>query len=222
MGIIVKTMMPIVISQSNMNYRDYKQFAEGGYYHIYNRGNNKQDIFLDDEDRKCFLFRLREALYPEFVDSRRKPLPKGAFALLAYCLMPNHFHLLIRQNSVVPITELIKKICTGYSKYFNKKHERIGHLFQDQFKAIGIINDSYLLWVSAYIHQNPKIAGLIKDLPEYPWSSYRDYLSLRSGKLCSKDLILGMVKSAEEYKKFVSDSFEKIKVRKDIQRVLLE
>lgn len=205
-----------------MNYRDYKQFGAAGYYHVYNRGNNKQDIFLDDEDRKCFLFRMREALYPEFVTSRRKPLPEGAFTLLAYCLMPNHFHLLIRQNLSTPISQLIKKVCTGYSKYFNKKHERVGHVFQDQFKAIGISNDSYLLWVSAYIHQNPKVGGLAESLPEYPWSSYRDYLGLRSGKLCSTDLILGMVKNTQEYEKFVDDFFEKIKVKKDIQSLLLE
>ncbi len=205
-----------------MNHRDYKQFGQGGFYHIYNRGNNKQDIFLDDDDRKSFIFRLREALYPQFINSRRKPLPSGSFSLLSYCLMPNHFHLLVTQNLSTSVSELLKKVCTGYSKFFNKKHERVGHLFQDQYKAIKVANDSYLTWVSAYIHQNPKIAGLVEKLDDYPWSSYLDYLGLRKGTLCSKDLILGMFKSSDEYKKFVENSYEQIKQRKDIQALLLE
>lgn len=214
-------MMPIVL-HIVMNNRDYKQFGQGGYYHVYNRGNNRQDIFLDDEDRKFFLFRMREAVYPEFAGSRRKPLPVGSFTILAYCLMPNHFHLLVRQNLNTPISELIKKVCTGYSKYFNKKYERVGHVFQDQYKAVVISNDGYLKWVSAYIHQNPKIGGLVEDLKDYPWSSYLDYMSLRKGKLCSKDLILGMFASTEKYKEFVEDAYEQIKKRKDIQALLLE
>ena len=177
---------------------------------------------MDDEDRKCFLFRLREALYPELAGLRRKPLPAGSFTMPAYCLMPNHFHLLIRQNLITPVSELLKKVCTGYSKYFNKRYERVGHLFQDQYKAILVPNDSYLTWVSAYIHQNPKIAGLTEVLEQYPWSSYKDYLGLRNGKLCDKNLILGMFKNTEEYKKFVDNSYEKIKARKDIQQLLLE
>lgn len=205
-----------------MNNRDYKQFGQGGYYHIYNRGNNKQDIFLDEEDRKCFLFRIREALYPEYASGRRKPLPIGSFTLLTYCLMPNHFHLLIRQNLLTPVSEFIKKLCTGYSKYFNKKHDRVGHLFQDQFKAILIPNDSYLMWVSAYIHQNPKVAGLVEKAEEYSWSSYKDYIGLRNGTLCERDFILGMFKDANDYKLFVEDSYEKIKTRKDILHFLLE
>jgi len=205
-----------------MNYRDYKKFGQGEFYHVYNRGNNKEAIFLDGEDRKCFLFRTRESLYPEYASPRRKPLPKDAFTLLCYCLMPNHFHFLVRQNSQVPISELIKKICTGYSKYFNKRHERVGHVFQDQYKAIAVSQDHYLTWVSAYIHQNPKIAGLVNNLEEYPWSSYRDYLGLRQGKLCSVDLILGMFKDSREYKNFIENSYEEIKVRKDIQKLLLE
>ena len=205
-----------------MRYRDYKIFRQDHDYHVYNRGVNKQDIFLDDDDRKSFIFRLRESLYPEYINSRRKPLPSGSFSLLSYCLMPNHFHLLVAQNLLTPVSELLRKVCTGYSKFFNKKHERVGHVFQDQYKAIRIDNDSYLTWVSAYIHQNPKIAGLVEKLEDYPWSSYVDYLGSRKGTLCTKDLVLGMFKSVEEYKKFVENSYEQIKQRKDIQNLLLE
>jgi putative transposase len=157
-----------------MNTRDYKQYGKGEYYHIYNRGNLKADIFLDDEDYKSFLFRLQRNLFPEedFSKIRTQKLPANCFSLVAYCLMPNHYHLLIRQNTDLPTSKLITKICTSYAKYFNKKYDRVGHLFQDKFRQALVDNDSYLLWLSAYIHQNPAVARLV-DKPEmYPWSSY--------------------------------------------------
>jgi putative transposase len=222
-----------------MNYRDYKQFAQDGYYHIYNRGNGKQDIFLDDEDRKFFLFRMKEYLHPlktvfpedglqgdRVAESHtpyiRKELPPQSFSLLCYVLMPNHFHLLIRQLGQIPISKLIAKVCTSYSKYFNKKYERLGHLFQDKFKAVRIGSDAQLLWLSAYIHNNPLTAGLVKDLAKYPWSSYPDYVGLRQGTLCDKDFIIKMVESPEAYKKFAAEAGIRIKERKDLEQLLLD
>ena len=219
-----------------MNNRDYKKFAPDCYYHIVNRGNGKQDIFLDDEDSKFFIFRLRENLFPtDFrkshpIHSRlngrwqyiRKALPDGAFTLLCYCLMPNHFHLLIRQNALVNINKLISKVCTSYSKYFNKKYERVGHVLQDKFKAVLVASDAQLLWVSAYIHQNPQVAGLVSKLNDYAWSSYPDYAGLRSGSLCEKSILISMAGGAVQYKKFVDESYEKIKERKDIEHLLLD
>jgi REP element-mobilizing transposase RayT len=223
-----------------MNNRDYKIFAPNSYYHIFNRGNAKQDIFLDDEDRKFFLFRLKEYLNPPpkgkeeslrgaaLVAERhtpyiRKALPPEAFCLLCYCLMPNHFHFLIKQNGILPVSKLISQVCTSYSKYFNKKYDRVGSVYQSPFRAVRIENDSQLLWTSAYIHNNPKTAGLTQKLEDYPWSSYPDYISLRQGTLCEKDFILKMFKNdTNAYKKFVEDAFEKIKERKDLKNLLLD
>ncbi len=182
-------------SLSTMRYRDYKNFASGQCYHLYNRGEGKQDIFLDDDDRRFFLMRLKEYLWPDKVQTKpsiggyiRKPLPPGSFNLLAYCLMPNHFHLLIKQLTNLSISKLIARVCTSYSVYFNKKYERVGHVFQDQYKAVLVEHDSYLTWLSAYIHENPKVAGLVSNLEDYTWSSYKDYLGLRQGTLCNKNL----------------------------------
>ncbi len=181
-----------------MNNRDYKEFAENEIYHIYNRGVGKIAIFKDDEDFKVFLFRLKENLFPELINKngapkssyRRKILPPNSFDLISYCLMPNHFHLLIKQNSNIPISTLISKLCTGFSKYFNKKHNRVGSLFQDKFKSVRIQKNEQLLWTSFYIHNNPKKAGMVTNLSDYIWSSYPDYAGLRNGTLCKKDIIL--------------------------------
>lgn len=117
-----------------MKNRDYKQFGAGEYYHVYNRGNGKQNIFLDNDDFSFFLWRLRQNLFPSAEDGgRRVQLPADSFSLISYCLMPNHFHFLIKQNSDIPTSKLLLKICTSYSIYFNKKYNRFGHVFQDQF-----------------------------------------------------------------------------------------
>jgi REP element-mobilizing transposase RayT len=208
-----------------MNNRDYKIFSANAYYHVFNRGNNKQNIFLDSEDFSFFLFRLKESLFPSQKTLKqgryiRKQLPENSFSLICYCLMPNHFHFLIRQNTNLPISKLIGKICTSYSKYFNKKYNRLGQVFQDQFKSVLVDSDSYLLWLSAYIHQNPKVAGIVSDLKEYKWGSYVDYLGLRKGTLCNQTTILDMV--SNNYEDFVNSSFENIRERKELEKLFLD
>ncbi|MEK7618193.1 MAG: transposase [Patescibacteria group bacterium] len=213
-----------------MNYRDYKQFAPNTIQHIFNRGTDKQNILIDDEDRSFFLWRLKEAVFPDLFPGKPSPggykkknLPVRAFSILAYCLMPNHFHLLIRQNSEVPITKLLSKVCTSYSKYFNKKYDRVGGLFQDQYKTIRVENDAYLQWVSAYIHDNPVTAGFVSNARDYEWSSMPEYAGIRKGILCEKDFILNMLGGkSDKYEEFVVSSAPIIKSRKDIQKFLLD
>lgn len=196
-----------------MNYRDYKDFAEGEIYHIYNRGVGKMDIFLDDEDFAMFINRLSENLYPELLNNsnltnrekRRKLLPANSFELISYCLMPNHFHFLIQQKTELSIGKLILKISTSYSKYFNKKNDRIGAVFQDRFKAVRVDSNEQLLWLSYYIHNNPRKAGIIEDLLQYQWGSYLDYVGIRKGNLCKKEIITKqLIKS--NYSKFFNES----------------
>ena len=208
-----------------MGTRDYKQFSAGEYYHIYNRGNNKNEIFLDSEDFNFFILRLRQNLFPKQSTKkfRTQPLPDGAFSLINYCLMPNHFHLLVKQNGELPTSKLILRVCTSYSKYFNKKHQKIGHVFQDQFKQALIDDNSYLMWLSAYIHQNPKVAGLVTDLNKYMWSSYPNFTGYTKDDLCEKEIILSQFNnSSREYQNFVETSYEVIKERKDIECLLLD
>ncbi len=188
------------------------------------------DIFRDEQDFLNFLKRLKLVLgltrmtlgNPRSSMSRMQALPEGAFTILSQCLMPNHFHFLIRQNTELSISKLISKVCTSYSIYFNKKYGHVGGVFQDQYKAVMIDNDSYLLWLSAYIHQNPKVAGLVEDLKDYPWSSYLDYIGARQGTLCDRDFLIKMAQSPEEYKIFVDESYVKISEMKDLEDLLLD
>jgi putative transposase len=217
-----------------MKNRDYKQFAEGEYYHIFNRGVGKMDIFRDEKDFLFFLLLLKENLHPEkapFSLSRREPsrggyvrelLPENSFELVCYCLMPNHFHLVIRQMGDISISKLILKVCTSYSKYFNKKYNRVGGLFQGPFKAVHIDTDEYLLWLSCYIHQNPHTAGLVKNLKDWKWGSYPDYIGARQGSLCKKDVVLERFKNARDYEKFVDSGFDIIKSKEELKDLLLD
>ena len=184
------------------------------------------DIYRDDQDYYNFLKRLKLTLgidqnLQRSVSQtlRIQPLPGDAFSIICYCLMPNHFHFLLRQNKDISVSKLINKVCSSYSKYFNKKYDRVGHLFQDQFKAINVEEDEYLLWLSAYIHQNPKIAG-ISDLNNYKWSSYDDYTNLNNIGICDKDIIFSRF-SVSDYSSFVEDSYEAIKQNKIIDKVHL-
>ncbi|MFH0804077.1 MAG: transposase [Candidatus Zambryskibacteria bacterium] len=208
-----------------MRNRDYKEFAPDSYYHVFNRGNAKMDIFLDQEDYKFFLWRLKENLFPSKAEKNRrapsanlpkeryvrKLLPPNSFSLVCYCLMPNHFHLLIRQNSKIKISELMLRVCGSYAKYFNKKYDRVGSLFQDQFKATLINKNNYLLWLSTYIHKNPQKGGLVNKLEDWKWSSYLDYIDQSREDFCDKKIILDQLNS-DKYKAFVNQSFDKDKI----------
>lgn len=214
-----------------MNYRDYKIFGAGGIYHIFNRGVAKNNIYIADKDYELYLWRLREQVLstplplPKKTSYRRKVFPPGCFRIFAYCLMPNHFHWLIQQLSDTPVSELLLRVMTGYSKVFNIKYERVGSLFQDQFKAVKVENNEQLLWLSAYIHQNPKVAGIVEDLKDWPWSSYADYVGGRGGTLVDTSLILGYPQIAGDpirYQNFVDSTYQKIKDQKDLEILLLD
>jgi len=197
-----------------MRNRDYKHFTVGEIYHVYNRGVNKTDIFKTQKDYEVFLHRLKENLFPNLIDKkklswlerRRKTLPANSFDLICYCLMPNHFHLLIQQKTDLPITKLISKVCTSYSMCFNKKHGRVGAVFQDQFKSVLVEGNEQLLWMSYYIHKNPIEAGFVMDLKDYKWSSYLEYLNCGGNfKLCKKEIITGQLNHPEQYLKYFED-----------------
>lgn len=194
-----------------MNNRDYKNSAPGGHYHIYNRGNARQNVFLDEDDYRFFLLRLRQNLRARGNEERHfRPLPPNSFTLISYCLMPNHFHLQIRQNSDLPTGVLIGKICTSYSMYFNKKYDRVGHIFQDRFKQASIEDDRYFLWLASYIHLNPVKAHLAKNATDYPWSSAGEYTQIKDDALCEKELILSRFpgNATKAYEDYLNYDFE--------------
>ncbi len=214
-----------------MNYRDYKQFSSGQVYHVFNRGVAKQDIYLDNLDYELFLRRLKEqvlGLQPNLANRhsyQRKVFKPGTFTVLAYCLMPNHFHILIRQNTEIAVSDLFQRVISGYSKVFNMRYERVGSLFQDQYKAVRVDSDEYLAWVSAYIHLNPFTAGLIQNSKDWIWSSYPEYVSVRNGRLPDISIILSLPlfdNDPGRYQDFVENAGPIIRSNKDLQAQLLD
>ncbi|MBU3925748.1 transposase, partial [Patescibacteria group bacterium] len=173
------------------------RFSEGEFYHLYNRGINKMAIFLNNIDKKRFiklLFACNSKKPVVFKNIQGLPLEEiergeTIVDIGAYCLMPNHFHLLVREKTENGISMFMEKLFTAYSMYFNKKNERTGRLFEGIFKATHANKDQYLKYLFAYIHLNPvKLIDLKwkensitdkekakKFLKEYAYSSYLDY-----------------------------------------------
>ena len=115
------------------------------------------------------------------------------------------------------------KVCTSYSKYFNKKYKKVGHIFQDQFKQIWVDDNSYLVWLSVYIHENPWVAGLIGNATDFSWSSYSDFVGLSGGLIkCDKSIILEQFNGPKDYYNFANSSRELIKEKKDLEYLLLD
>ena len=151
-----------------------RDFAPDTYYHVYNRGVEKRTIFLDEQEYTVFLGLLKKYLTghnhnPNNRHKRSSTDLSAHASLLAYCLMPNHFHLLLYQKSEQGVTQLLRRVSTGYAMYFNQRYKRVGGLFQSRFKASAINADSYLHHISRYIHMNPK------DYKTWPYSSFRYY-----------------------------------------------
>lgn len=141
-----------------MAYRN-TPFAESEYYHVYNRGVEKRIIFLDEEDYRHFLYLMYLCNSERSITLRDVGMAfergKHIVAIGAYCLMPNHFHILIKQVDEGGISNFMKKLLTAYSMYFNRKYKRTGHLFEGVFKSRHVSSDQYLKYLYAYIHLNP-------------------------------------------------------------------
>lgn len=157
--------------------RQARQKSQSGIYHIILRGINKQILFEEEEDKEKFIECLR--FYKESIN----------YIIFGYCLMDNHIHLLIKEGKE-SIGNTMKRIGVSYVSWYNRKYDRSGHLFQDRFKSEVVEEDDYLLTVLRYIHQNPLKASIIKNLEEYKWSSYKEYLA--QPETVDTDLILKM------------------------------
>lgn len=191
-----------------------KPYSENGYYHLYNRGVAKTPIFLSAKDYSVFLSYLKDylspprALTPDEIRSMDRIYIRKNYNceinLLAFVLMPNHFHFLLKQKSPESIEFFMRSLLSRYSTYFNKQHERVGHVFQDVYKGVLVNREGYFLWLSKYIHRNP--LELLKEgekLGDFEYSSYPVYLGKRKNEWVSTEEILGSVKN---YKSFVEGS----------------
>lgn len=177
------------------------------YYHVYARGASRQEIFLESADYYMFLSLFRRYLSAEDVkDSAGMSYAKlyDDIQLLSYCLMPNHFHLLLYQVNEGAMQRLMRGVMTAYSRYFNKKYDRSGGLFETRYKASRISSDTYLMHITRYIHLNPK------EWREYPYSSLRFYLQAHDEDWVDEQPIVALFPSRESYGDFVAE-YEGIK-----------
>ena len=202
-------------------------------YHVYNRGVEKRKLFMDDADYQRFVDGLiifndaNPILNPK---QRAKDIKNGDHErnglvdILTFCLMPNHFHLLLRQKKEGGITEFMRKLGVGYANYFNTKHKRVGSLFQGNFKSVLIGEESQFLYIPFYIHLNPldlinadwqkrgvtDFQKATKFLDAYKWSGHLDYAGKSDLSLIlQKDFLKSILGRSNEYKRdfysFVND-----------------
>ncbi|OIN94635.1 hypothetical protein COS81_01270 [candidate division WWE3 bacterium CG06_land_8_20_14_3_00_42_16] len=215
-------------------------FCTGYYYHIYNRGNNKQAIFYEQADyyrfyQTLFYYRFRNlpTKLSDFIrlNSKIKNALVGSnfhcydqkTSLICYALMPNHFHLLVTQHFQNGISDYLREATDSYTRFFNTKHRRDGSLFQGRFKSVLLESDEQLLHLSRYIHLNPVTSGVLayEKLEEYPWTSMQEYSNLTVG-ICKKDLILSRFSGVAEYKNFVLSRAAYQKTLVSLKKLTLE
>lgn len=168
-----------------MNDRDYQRFLQTIYYYQFTgpkpKFSNQKRFRSKDFDKN-----------PKIVE------------IHCYCLMPNHFHLVIKQLKDNGIQEFLSKAINSYTKYFNTKHNRVGPLFQGQFKAILVETEEQLLHLSRYIHLNPYVADITDDWETFPYSSINEFITAQP-RLCNLDTILGFFNNPQDYKIFIKD-----------------
>lgn len=204
-----------------------KEYLEGGYYHIYNRGVNKRKIFVDQQDYAVFLSYLKVYLLPKDVKGLRKILAdpstsyknrgkaeaelqlnnfEGKIELITYCLMPNHFHFLLKQIGEKDLEIFMRSVGTKYTMYFNRKYKRVGPMFQDTYRAVLMKTDAQLLYLTRYIHRNPikKQTSHKRSILLWPMS-YQNYLGLIKQDWVKPEFILQNFSSSgfNSYKEFV-------------------
>src|SRR3990167_6224822 len=179
-------------------------------YHVFNLGIGHRPTFTSTWEYKRFiqLLTFYSFLSPPSSFSRFENLSNDRKEILVYCLMPNHFHLLVRQAEDEGISTFISKLLNSYTRYFNVKNDSIGALFINQFKAVRMETEEQLLHVSRYIHLNPFTGYIVRDLESlstYPWSSIQEYLAENHKGICRKDLINSNFKTPASHKNFIFD-----------------
>jgi len=167
--------------------QDEISWLPGCYYHLFNRGARRMTIFREERNYTFVLWRIR------------KYCTAFSLTLIAYCLMPNHYHFLVRQNKDVPAGLLPQRVFNSYSKAYNKLYQHSGTLFEGRFRAIPVDDDIYLRNLCRYIHANPVKDGIIRQLDAWPFSNYLEWIGKRDGKLVDHNFVHTYFGGAAQY-----------------------
>jgi REP element-mobilizing transposase RayT len=185
-------------------------FLSGQYYHVFNRGVNHQDVFHTEENY-CFLLKRV-----------KKYAPSNQVAIIAYCLMPNHYHFLLRQDGEFPISDFVQAVFNSYAKAFNRAFARTGTLFEGPFRAIVVEKYEYLLYLCRYIHRNPLEAGLVHHPAEWRFSNYLEWIGKRAGTLVDMDFVKDNYPNPDEYEEFVMTYTPPADTEKELRKIIFE
>jgi REP element-mobilizing transposase RayT len=166
-------------------------FAHGGYYHIYNRGAGRHNLFIEKDNYQYVLRQIKKYIF------------KLNLTVIAYCLMPNHYHLLIRQDGDTSASELPKRVFGGYSRAVNKRYGWSGTLFEGRYKAKTVTTNTYLCQLCGYIHGNPVKDGLVRNIEDWPYSNYLDRIGQREGSLIDRKFVTEMFGNTQRYQEYV-------------------
>ena len=183
-------------------------FLPNQYYHVYNRGAHRVDIFRNDTDYTFLLGLVKEQV------------EKCAISVIAYCLMHNHYHFLLRQENDIQISMFMQAVFNVYTKAFNSKYQLSGTLFEGPFRAIHIDRIEYLLHLCRYIHRNPLEAGMVLDPEQWLYSNYLEFVEQRDGTLVDREFVADNFGSPEEYREFVMNYVPPEKVQKELRHYL--
>lgn len=210
------------------------QFMNEYVYHVYNRGVERRSIFTKKSEYERFSFLLdyyrHEEVKLSFSQYRTLPLDQRSLfqqkmtdspclvEIFAFCLMPNHFHLILKQKYEGGIMRFLSIVSNSYAKYFNTRENRIGPLFQGSFKAVRVETDEQLVHLSRYIHINPVVSAIVsrEQLISYPWSSLPTYLGKATSSFVSPQFILEQFPSPHHYETFI---FNQIEYAKNLERI---
>jgi len=166
-------------------------FVAGAHYHVFNRGVERRQIFPDD---RCYLW---------FTTMLIRRMDKWSVGVVAYCLMPNHFHLLLRAEADATVSMFMQGVGTAYAQWFNHQLDRVGPVFAGRFRARQVSTEAQLVHTARYIHRNPLEAGLVSRLADWPYSDYPELLGVRPAKFRGRSLVPDRFATATTYQAFV-------------------
>jgi len=188
--------------------KDLLIWQQGMYYHIYNRGVNKSKLFREPTN------------YLYVIEKLQKYSPVNLVSVIAYCLMPNHYHLLLRQDGERPAGNVPQSIFNSYSKAYNLKYRHSGTLFEGRFRAKPIQTTSHLLHLCRYIHGNPVKDGIVADPADWPWSSYHEWIGKRESLLVDREFINTQFVNELEYKDFLFQYLKSYELPYDVKNFI--
>jgi REP element-mobilizing transposase RayT len=192
------------------NWTVNEPFAEGQFYHIYNRGCNKEPIFFNEGN---YIYLLRKT---------KNSYKKYGVSILAYCLMPNHYHFLLKQLTDRPLSDWIQMLFNGYVQAVNKQQERSGTPFQGTTNHVLVDKDDCLLYLARYIHLNPVAAKLIQPPDDWPYSNYLEWVEIRGGTVIDREFVKSYFLTPNDYREFVTAHIIERQLQEQLQPYYLD